>query len=52
MEQPIIMMRREFRKALIDNIIYNQNPSAGEREAAYFEYNNGNSEIAKNASVL
>jgi hypothetical protein len=38
--------RREFRKELIYNVIYNQNPSAGEREAAYFEYKNGNSEIA------
>ena len=39
--------RREFRKEVIDNIIHIQNPSVGEKEVAYFEYNNGNSEIAK-----
>ncbi len=38
--------RREFRKEVIDNIIHIQNPSVGEKEA-YFEYSNGNSEIAK-----
>ena len=39
--------RREFRKEVIDNIIHIQNPSVGEKELAYFEYSNGNSEIAK-----
>jgi hypothetical protein len=40
--------KRELRKELIDSIVYIQNPSVGEKkEVAYFEYNNGNSEIAK-----
>jgi hypothetical protein len=38
---------RKIRKELIDGIIYIQNPSVGEKEVAYFEYNNGNSEITK-----
>ncbi len=39
--------RREFRKEVIDNIIHIQNRSVGEKEVAYFEYDDGNSEIAK-----
>jgi hypothetical protein len=39
--------QREFRKELIDNIIHIQKPSVGVKEVAYFEYNNGNSRIAK-----
>ena len=40
--------RRKIRKELIDSIIYIQHPSVSEKkEVAYFEYNNGNSEIAK-----
>jgi predicted transcriptional regulator len=40
--------KRELRKELIDSIVYIQNPSVGEKnEVAYFEYNNGNNEIAK-----
>ena len=40
--------KRELRKELIDSIVYIQNPNVGEKkEVAYFEYNNGNSEIAK-----
>ena len=39
--------QREFRKELIDNVIHIQKPSVGEKELAYFEYNNRNSGIAK-----
>jgi len=39
--------RREIRKELIDSIVYTQTSSVGEKEMAYFEYNNGNSEMAK-----
>ena len=43
---------RELRKDLIDNIIYIQNPTRGEKEVAYFEYGDDNSKIAKDASAL
>jgi predicted transcriptional regulator len=39
--------RREIRKELIDSVIYVQSRGVGEKEVAYFEYNGGNSEIAK-----
>jgi hypothetical protein len=39
--------RREIRKELIDSIIYIQTLGVGEKEAAYFEYDDGNSEISK-----
>lgn len=40
--------KRELRKELIDSIVSIQYPNVGEKkEIAYFEYNNGNSEIAK-----
>jgi signal recognition particle GTPase len=39
--------KRELRKELINSIAYIQNPSVGEKEVAYFEYNNGNSEMEK-----
>jgi hypothetical protein len=39
--------RREIRKELIDSIIYVQSLGVGEKEAAHFEYDNGNSKIAK-----
>lgn len=37
----------ETRKTLIDSIVYLQNPRIADKEAAYFEYDQGNSEIAK-----
>ena len=43
---------RELRKDLVDNIIYIQNPTRGEKEVAYFEYGDDNSKIAKDASAL
>ncbi len=39
--------RREIRKELIDSILYTQTSRVGEKELAYFEYDDGNSEIAK-----
>jgi hypothetical protein len=39
--------RREIRKELIDSILYTQTSRVGEKEVAYFEYDDGNSEIAK-----
>ena len=39
--------RREIRKELIDSIIYTQTSRVGEKEVAYFEYDDGNSEIVK-----
>ncbi len=38
---------REIRKELIDSIIYVQSLGVGEKVAAYLEYDNGNSKIAK-----
>jgi hypothetical protein len=37
----------ELRKKLIDSMIYLQSSSVNEKECAYFEYDNGNSKIAK-----
>src|SRR5215831_9796871 len=37
----------EMRKALIDSIVYIQNPMLADKEAAYFEYDHGNSDLAK-----
>jgi hypothetical protein len=39
--------RSEIRKELIDSIIYIQTLGVGEKEAAYFEYDDGNSEVSK-----
>jgi type I restriction-modification system DNA methylase subunit len=40
--------KKELSKELIDSIVSIQYPNVGEKkEIAYFEYNNGNSEIAK-----
>jgi len=37
----------ELRKKLIDSMIYLQSSSVNKKERAYFEYDNGNSKIAK-----
>ncbi len=37
----------ELRKKLIDSMIYLQSSSVNKKECAYFEYDNGNSKIAK-----
>jgi hypothetical protein len=37
----------DIRKQLIDGIVYIQSSSISEKEAAHFEYDDGNSEIAK-----
>ena len=41
----------EIRKTLIDSIINIQNPMLASKEAAYFEYDHGNSEIAKRCNA-
>jgi len=41
----------ETRKAIISSIIYIQNPRVADKEAAHFEYDQGNSEIAKRCNA-
>jgi hypothetical protein len=41
-----IEQESELKKKLIDSIVYHQSSRKNEKECAYFEYDNGNSEIA------